>query len=89
MSNTINTKHRRKVLIQTFKGRGRRGVVNDCMKPSLGASKADLAEYHAEEMRHRKHRQRNRKPNVLAHRPSKSDSAEYRKPFVRDFSRGA
>jgi hypothetical protein len=50
----INFRFRRKVLCQTFKGRESRG---DCMRPGLGASKADLAEFHAEKMRLRRHRQ--------------------------------
>lgn len=36
----------------------RRGAVNQCWKPSNEASKADLAEYHREEMRLRKARRR-------------------------------
>lgn len=34
--------------------------LNNCWKPSNEASKADLREYHQEEMRLRRHRQRNR-----------------------------
>lgn len=32
-------------------------AVNDCWRPSAGASKADLAEYHREEMKLRRRRQ--------------------------------
>lgn len=33
-----------------------RGVVNECWKPAAGASKADLMEYHREEMQLRRRR---------------------------------
>lgn len=47
------------------------GGINPCWRPSAGASKADLAEYHTEEMALRRSRQRSRVPNVLQ-RPSGS-----------------
>lgn len=52
----INTKYRRKLAIETFKGRGRRSVpVNDCQRPSRGeGTRADHLELHAEKMKHKR-----------------------------------
>lgn len=45
--------------------RGQSGKsVNDCFRPSAGASKADLAEYHKEEMGLRRAKQLRRSANV-------------------------
>lgn len=41
---------------KTYKGRGAGGI-NDCWKPSAGASKADLIEWHKEDLRLRRRRQ--------------------------------
>jgi hypothetical protein len=70
MSNSINAKYRRKLSIQTFKGRGRRSVpMNDCNRPSRGeGTKADLIEFNKEKLRHRRAWQLARTPNVRVKR---------------------
>jgi hypothetical protein len=40
------------------------GAINDCFRPSLGASKADMAEFHAEDMKLRRAHQRKLVRNV-------------------------
>lgn len=42
------------------------GGINDCWRPSHEATKADLAEYHAEEMKLRRKHQLARKPGFTA-----------------------
>lgn len=50
---------------------GRSGGMNSCFRPSAEASKADLAEYHREEMGLRRAHQRER---TATHRPVASGS---------------
>ena len=83
MSNSVNMRFHRKRLkalsrIKNWK-RDEKAHINDCWTPSLGASKADLAEYHAEEMKLRRRRQLGRTSNVLIARPTKNDEPDYRK----------
>lgn len=81
MSNTPNLKHQRKhlVKISSLRNRGRTGAVNDCSKPDFGASKADLIEFHREELRSRRRRQLARKPSNSWRPPRKNDDPAYRK----------
>jgi hypothetical protein len=73
MSNRINLRHRshmakphqdladrRKDAARSKGPKRAPSGLNDCWRPSLGASKEDLAEYHAEEMGLRRARQRSR-----------------------------
>lgn len=55
------------------------GGINPCFRPSGEASRADLIEYHREDMRLRRAHQRDRKPNVIAVRRSKNSDPAYRK----------
>lgn len=65
------------------------GGINPCFRPSNEASKADLAEFHREEMGLRKAHRGNLGPLYSPYRakPSKSDDPAYRKSFVRDFAK--
>lgn len=42
------------------------GGINPCYRPSAGASKADLVEFHREDMRLRRSRQLQRQPGFIA-----------------------
>jgi hypothetical protein len=57
-------KHWRDVRKGLAKAGSRIGSVNDCWTPSAGASKADLKEFHQEEMKLRRRRQRNASTRV-------------------------
>jgi hypothetical protein len=55
------------------------GGINECWKPSAGASKADLAEWHQEDLKLRRHRQLARVSNSASPLRTKSDDPAYRK----------
>jgi len=54
------------------------GGINPCFRPSLEASNADLAEFHAEEMKLRRAGQSKRSRNVDWPAPRKNDDEAWR-----------
>jgi hypothetical protein len=82
VSSRDNFVKRRKVAkrlgVSTSLKRGTGGI-NECWKPSNEASKADLREFHREDLRLRRHRQLERQPNVRKRDRSKNADPAYRK----------
>lgn len=54
------------------------GGCNPCFRPSAGASKADLAEFHAEDMKLRRARQRKLTRNALPPIKKRNDDPAWR-----------
>jgi hypothetical protein len=95
---SLNLRHVRKQLkaIKAFRDRrvdrafhkrpiGTPSSVNDCWKPNAGASKADLVEFHAENMRSRRARQRRGGTTVL---PKASTSIALGNRHIRNIKTG-
>jgi hypothetical protein len=85
MSNTPNLRPMREALqwISSLRNREGMGGINDCSTPDLGASKADLEEFHREKMRSlRAHRRAGRDTITVRgpwYRASKNNEPQYRK----------